>query len=606
MSWNFDGVDRYVDFALSANNQASDAGPFWFAVVVKLSSAADGALVHFLDSGNGSHQFLEVFSTFNYGTGGTAKTGPVAGTGSWKIVIVTKGNGGAAVPEYTVMDVGGGGAVSGTMTSGGLADGTAPGAGGKARVGRFGTSGTEYVAGDIGAVASGLALLSQAQREAMVDWAAWLAATGGEWAVQFQALTARVDAKGNGGDETARFGTSPITLTADPPGFFASGTDTVVADPASVGIQAGGSPAVTVADVVVYAGPGSAQVGGTPDAAAFESVASAGSGVQLGGSSASAVADGVVAAPAGSVQTGGSPAVAAADVVVTDGPGSVQAGEGPAVASSVTLAADPVPTGVKAGGSPASAVADVVAAPGGSGVQLGGSAAVAVGDVLASVLASVGIQVGGSPAVAVSDSPPVDVVVEAPLSPGVTIGGSPATASTDEVVHDLMVMPVLEKALTCLRTELLKVASPPTHYQIRPGATFTAFADNESDECCAGIGWIRPGPMYETDDFPEVRGVSKFPAGYWAVQVELGVMRCMDTVAEGFGDKIVTYEQWLAMTMRAMDDAAALRRAICCLRNQYGQDSVIAGQIAPLENDANCGGQTVVLTLRVPACDCVE
>jgi hypothetical protein len=179
------------------------------------------------------------------------------------------------------------------------------------------------------------------------------------------------------------------------------------------------------------------------------------------------------------------------------------------------------------------------------------------------------------------------------------------------VVHDKMVMPVLLVAQACMQTEVGKVASPPASYQIRPGATFVGYADQTHDECCEGIAWVRPGPMWETDDFPAQRNQSSNtdPADY-AVTIELGVLRCLPTVSDqpqvdGIDAK-PTAAQWLAATQAAMDDAAALRRVVCCLRELYHIDAVTVGQLVPLENEANCAGTSLTITMRVPACDCFD
>jgi hypothetical protein len=204
----------------------------------------------------------------------------------------------------------------------------------------------------------------------------------------------------------------------------------------------------------------------------------------------------------------------------------------------------------------------------------------------------------------------VDVTIN-DFSGGASAGSSAQTVQTSAgVVQDTMVMPVLANALTCLQTEVNKVPDPPAEYMIRPGATFTAMADSRYDECCNGIGWVRPGPFWESDSFPEQRsGVSHVQPAYYAVSVELGVMRCLPTksnVPANGPDAKPTAAQWLEATQAEQDDGAALRRAVCCLRELYQVDGVVAGQYNPLENEANCTGISVVVTMRVPACDCID
>lgn len=217
---------------------------------------------------------------------------------------------------------------------------------------------------------------------------------------------------------------------------------------------------------------------------------------------------------------------------------------------------------------------------------------------------------GGAGAGSSRTSAPGDVIIQT-VSGGAGAGSSRTTASSSTgVVHDKMVMPVLLVAQACMETEVNKVAKPPASFQIRPGASFVAYPDSTSDECCSGIAWVRPGAMWETDNFPVQRtGADKIEPAYYAVQIELGVLRCLPTIGDNPADgpdAKPTKAQWLEATQEAMDDAAALRRVVCCLREIYHVDAVVAGQINPLENEANCAGTSLVITMRVPACDCFD
>lgn len=211
----------------------------------------------------------------------------------------------------------------------------------------------------------------------------------------------------------------------------------------------------------------------------------------------------------------------------------------------------------------------------------------------------------------VSSGGPADVTIQ-DTSGGASGGSSRETVQTNSgVVHDKMVMPVLLVAEACLTTEAAKLEFPPALFQIRPGASFIAYADQTADECCNGIGWIRPGRMWESDNFPTARTeASHIDAAYYAAEIEIGILRCLPTESDqpmltGQGAKPTT-AQWLAATQKAMDDAATLRRVVCCLRELYSVDSVVAGNINPLENEANCAGTSIVVTMRVPACDCFD
>lgn len=227
MAWDLNGTNQYAQFAMSAALKAATGGPFTFGAVVNLDAATDGALIHFLDGASGRH-FMEIFSTYNFGTASAAKSGPagVGGGTTWVHIIMTKATGNV-VPEYT-LTVLGGAPTSGACTGGNLGNGVAPGAAGVIQAFRFGTSATEWVDGKVAALWSHASYMAQAAREALTTWALTVTAcqVGGlGWAARFDTLSTIVDATGLGGNETARFGTSPFTLAADPSGaFFGSGS----------------------------------------------------------------------------------------------------------------------------------------------------------------------------------------------------------------------------------------------------------------------------------------------------------------------------------------------------------------------------------------------
>lgn len=223
---------------------------------------------------------------------------------------------------------------------------------------------------------------------------------------------------------------------------------------------------------------------------------------------------------------------------------------------------------------------------------------------------TVGVAIADSPGGTTLGSTPNTVIPGAAVdiadTPGGAVAGStPTTVVTSNAVADTAVMPLLISIMGCLQAELMRVTSPPQNFHIRPGATFSPMPDDHRDECCEGIAWVRPGVMFESVDFPQQLSTVYAPGtSQWALQVELGVERCIPLIGPGGGDPIPTGAQWLAATQAAMDDRAALRRAICCVRALLGQKRVVVGQITPLENEGNCGGEVVILTIALQACDC--
>jgi hypothetical protein len=174
-------------------------------------------------------------------------------------------------------------------------------------------------------------------------------------------------------------------------------------------------------------------------------------------------------------------------------------------------------------------------------------------------------------------------------------------------VADPLVMPLAREMLDCLDQEIMKVLAPPTYVQLRAGSVVAHLLSMGADECCEGLAWVRPAAFYPSsgtfpsqDEVPQKGGTRA-----WAVTLELGAVRCFPTPG---ASSIPTAEQWDASTQAQMDDAAAMRRAICCFieakANRSGR--VLAGQWQPLDIEGGCMGGIIPVTIQGPACDCAE
>lgn len=180
-------------------------------------------------------------------------------------------------------------------------------------------------------------------------------------------------------------------------------------------------------------------------------------------------------------------------------------------------------------------------------------------------------------------------------------------AADPSPVSDPLVMPLAREMLACLDQELMKEDSPPLYVQLRPGNVVDHLLSNFQDECCQGLGWVRPSAFYPSstsfptqDASPQPKGVSA-----WAITLELGVVRCAPTPDE---NSIPTAEEWDATTQAVMDDAAAMRRAICCFidAKQGRAKRVLPGVWQPLSIQGGCVGGILPVTILGPACDCSE
>jgi hypothetical protein len=174
-------------------------------------------------------------------------------------------------------------------------------------------------------------------------------------------------------------------------------------------------------------------------------------------------------------------------------------------------------------------------------------------------------------------------------------------------VSDPLVMPTARELLECLTQEMAKVESPPLYVQLRSGSVVDHLLSTSQDECCQGLAWVRPSSFYPSsavfptqDGAPQPKGV-----GAWAFTLELGAVRCAPTPDE---TRIPTGEEWDAVTQAVMDDAAAMRRALCCWIEGAPNRAkrVLPGIWTPLDIEGGCVGGTLPVTFRGPACDCAE
>ena len=175
-------------------------------------------------------------------------------------------------------------------------------------------------------------------------------------------------------------------------------------------------------------------------------------------------------------------------------------------------------------------------------------------------------------------------------------------------VTDQVVMPLAREMLACFDQEIAKVENPPMYVGLRPGNVVAHLMSTTEDECCSGLAWVRPATFYPTgtgpfpaqDETPLKTGVKA-----WAITLELGAVRCAPTPD---ADNIPTTEEWDAVTQAVMDDAAAMRRALCCFLDADPRRAgrVLSGPWLPLDIEGGCVGGVMEVTVMGPACDCSE
>lgn len=175
------------------------------------------------------------------------------------------------------------------------------------------------------------------------------------------------------------------------------------------------------------------------------------------------------------------------------------------------------------------------------------------------------------------------------------------------VIADPMVMPLAREMLACYDLEISKVAEPPLYVQLRPGNVVAHLLSTVEDECCSGLAWVRPSSFFPSsavfptqDSAPQPKGVTA-----WGITLELGAVRCAPTPD---ANSIPTGDEWDAVTQAVMDDAAAMRRAICCFIDAKPNRAkrVLPGIWQPLSIEGGCVGGILPVTIQGPTCDCAQ
>lgn len=284
------------------------------------------------------------------------------------------------------------------------------------------------------------------------------------------------------------------------------------------------------------------------------------------------------------------------DVNVADAPGPAAAG-----GSSETVAAGVVVTDQRgpalAGGAPETTAIGVQVNDSGSGAAAGGSPSGLAGDLFVTDPPG-GLLAGGSPVTVGTGEP---VTVEDRPGPAAAGGSTDEDVVISTAQPDTAVWPLLQQALVCLQQQMAAVESPPKYVQIRPGVAFSAGLSQMQDECCEGSAWIRVVNITPTDTFPSASGPGNCGPYALAVELELGALRCAPTRSDVEEGQIVTGTQWSDLSRLIMNDAAALRRAACCIAGLV--DNYLIGIWSPQQVEANCAGGTMNMTIQAPACD---
>ena len=171
-------------------------------------------------------------------------------------------------------------------------------------------------------------------------------------------------------------------------------------------------------------------------------------------------------------------------------------------------------------------------------------------------------------------------------------------------ITDPGVLPVATSLLHCLQTALIDVAEPPENVSLRVGTQVELLLSETRDECCEGVGWVRVASIYPSAGFPEPDPDHSPSAPIqWAAILEMGVARCAPTPD---ADSMPDSDEWNRIGEAVLDDAAAMRRALCCWTDLEPDRMYLAGLWQPLPVDGGCLGGYMAVTVAVDACDCTD
>jgi hypothetical protein len=161
-----------------------------------------------------------------------------------------------------------------------------------------------------------------------------------------------------------------------------------------------------------------------------------------------------------------------------------------------------------------------------------------------------------------------------------------------------MVSDAAQALLSCLEDQLIDLADPiPSKNICLRVGEIPMDIEHGSDICCEGFAWVRVTRVYPSVDFPtQLVSPSFCNTTSYAVELQMGVMRCMPFEKD--------CEVWTAVALRADEDAAAMRRALCCFLPMVATDNLLPGEWVPVGADGGCIGGTMSVTVQVDCQEC--
>lgn len=157
-------------------------------------------------------------------------------------------------------------------------------------------------------------------------------------------------------------------------------------------------------------------------------------------------------------------------------------------------------------------------------------------------------------------------------------------------------LPLAQSLLDCLwEAVTTDHPNPPMHHSLRIGEDIAQDLSGYEDLCCEGLAYVKILSTYPSDNFPEPNDTYVPCSGGWAVDLEMGVLRCAPV---GSLEAMPTDADWTAVAEQVAHDQEAMRQAMACFRGQLGPGTPWlprAGvQINP---QGGCTGSTQAVTV---------
>ncbi len=178
---------------------------------------------------------------------------------------------------------------------------------------------------------------------------------------------------------------------------------------------------------------------------------------------------------------------------------------------------------------------------------------------------------------------------------------------------DTQTITIAQAVLNCLCTNLNANPNPPMHCCFRVGTEVAFDAGQQQDLCCEGLAYVTMGDIFPSvSSFPDqdiirqVQGSCAPPA--WAVQFDLGVIRCAPTGDENYPPDCT---DWGTAFTTMANDAQALRKTACCVRNWVMDPannmigmSVVLNRQSSSPIQGGCMERKMSLVVQMKNCDC--